>query len=126
LIEVSPSFDFIGSVKLRLAPAQPDATGTITTNGPPVTVTTAPGQNANYTLQATGGQQLTLHFTNNTIGKVYVELVKPNGASQTFYMSSAASFDTPAFVVPNPGTYTIRINPYRTNAGSVTFSVTSP
>lgn len=125
-VTVTPSFDFTGSITLRLAPAPPDATGTITTNGPPVTVTTAPGQNANYTLQATSGQQLSLHFTNNSIGKIYVELVKPNGVSQTFHLNSASSFDVPAFVVPNSGTYTIRINPYRTNAGSVTFSVTSP
>ena len=125
-VSVTPSFDFTGSVTLRLLPAPPDVAGTVTTNGPPVNVTTAPGQNASYTLPAVSGQQLTLHFTNNTIGKMYVEVVKPNGITQSFTLSSASSFNTPAFTVPNSGTYTIRINPYRTNAGSVTFSVTSP
>lgn len=123
---VIPNFDFTGSVTLRLLPAPADLTGSVTTNGSPVTVTTAAGQNASYTLQAVGGQQLTMHFTNNTTGRIYVEIVKPNGSSQSFHVNSASSFDTPAFIVPNPGTYTIRINPYRTNAGSVTFSVTSP
>lgn len=125
-ILVTPSFDFTGSITLRLLPAPADLTGTVTTNGSPVTVTTAAGQNASYTLQAVSGQQLTMHFTNNTTGRMYVEIVKPNGSSQSFHINSASSFDTPAFTVPNPGTYTIRINPYRTNAGSVTFNVTSP
>ena len=125
-VSVTPSFDFIGSIVLRLLPAPPDITGTINTNGSPVTLTTAPGQNASYTLQATSGQQLTMHFTNNTIGKIDVEIVKPNGMSQSFYMSSASNFDTSTLLIPNSGTYTIRINPYRANAGSVTFNVTSP
>lgn len=125
-ISVTPSFDFTGSITLRLLPAPPDVNGTISTNGPPVTVTTAPGQNAGYTLQAIGGQQLSLHFTNNTIGKIYVEVVKPNGVTQGFHINSANSFDTPALLIPTSGTYTIRINPYRTASGSVTFNVTSP
>ena len=125
-VVVAPNFDFTGSVTLRLLPAPADLTGSVTTNGSPVTVTTAAGQNASYTLPAVAGQQITIHFTNNSTGRIYVEIVKPNGSSQSFHVNSASSFDTPAFIVPNPGTYTIRINPYRTNAGSVTFSVTSP
>jgi hypothetical protein len=125
-ISVTPRFDFTGSVTLRLLGAPPDITGTIAPNGGPINLTTAPGQNASFILQGTTGQQLTLHFTNNTIGKINVEMISPTGTSQTFHVNAGSNFDLPTQVLPTPGTYTIRIDPYRTNAGTVTFSVTSP
>ena len=125
-IFINPDFDFTGSVTLRLLPGQSDITGTVTPNGPPVNLSTSPGQNASLTVQANGGQQLTLHFTNNTIGKISVELIKPNGSSLTFHVDSASNFDVPTVVIPSSGTYTLRIDPFRTSAGTVTFSVTSP
>ena len=125
-ILVTPNFDFTGSVTLRLLPSLPDITGSITANGASVNLTTVPGQNAVYTIQGTSGQRLTLHFTNNTIGKMYVEIISPTGSSQGFHVNGGSSFDVPTQVLPLPGTYTIRIDPYRTAAGSVTFSVTSP
>lgn len=125
-ISVIPRFDFTGSVTLRLLGAPPDITGAITPDGSPVNLTTSPGQNASFTLQGTTGQQLTLRFTNNTIGKINVEMISPTGTSQAFHVNAGSNFDVPTQVLSTPGPYTIRIDPYRGNAGSVTFSVTSP
>jgi YD repeat-containing protein len=126
-IFVNPNFDFIGSVTLRLSNSQPDITGTtLTVNGPPVSFSTVPGQNAVYTVEGSSGQQLTLHFTNNTMGKIIVEVIRPDDSPLSFHVNSGASFDMPTFVLPFAGTYKIRIDPYRNNTGSVTFNVTSP
>ncbi len=124
---VDPLIDYTGSVTTRLYDLPPDVTSTITPNGPPVNVTTTtPGQNANLTFNGTTGQQVTIHVTNNTVGKITIELFRPTGVCQTYHLSSGSSFDLPVQTLPTPGAYSIRVNPWRANTGSVTVSVTSP
>jgi hypothetical protein len=124
---VDPLIDYTGSVTTRLYDIPPDVTGPITPNGPPVNVSmTTPGQNASLTFNGTTGQQVTIHVTNNTVGKIKIELFRPTGICQTYYLSSGGSFDLPVQVLPTPGTYSILVNPWRANTGSVTVSVTSP
>lgn len=124
---VDPLLDYTGSVTTRLYDIPPDVTGTITPNGPPVNVTTTtPGQKATLTFSGTTGQQVTIHVTNNTVGKITIELLRPSGVCQVYHLSSGSSFDLPVQTLPTPGTYSIRIDPWRANTGSVTVSVTSP
>jgi YD repeat-containing protein len=124
---MDPNSDYTGGLTLRPYDVPPDVTGTITPNGPAVTVTAAaPGQNATLTFNGTTGQQLTIHVTNNTIGKVSIEVMRPTGVHQTFHRVNGGSFDLPIQSLPTPGTYSISVNPWRANTGSVTLSVTSP
>jgi YD repeat-containing protein len=124
---MDPFLDYLGGLTLRAYDVPPDLTDNITVNGPAVNLTTtAPGQNATLYFNGTTGQQVTIHVTNNTIGKLSVEVIRPLGIHQTFYRTSGGSFDLLIESLPTPGTYSISINPWRANTGSVTISVTSP
>ena len=128
-VTVDPSFDFTGGVTVRLFDVAPDLTGTLTINGPPVTLTTtSPGQNAKLTMDGTTGQQVTLHITNNTVGKITIEITKPSVSELplTYCLDSGASFDLTPVVLPTSGTYRVSVNPWRANMGTVTISATSP
>jgi YD repeat-containing protein len=126
-VVVDPFSDYTGSVTTRLWDVPADVTATITPNGPPVTVTTTtPGQNAVLTFNGATGQQVTIHVTNNTVGAVTIEFLRPTGAYHSFYLTSGGAFDIPVQALPTPGAYSIIINPDRANTGSVTVSVTSP
>jgi hypothetical protein len=107
----------------------PDLTGTLTINGPPVTLTTTTaGQNALLMMDGTTGQQVTLHITNNTVGKITIEIKKPSVSELplTYCLDSGASFDLTPVILPTPGAYRISVNPWRANTGTVTISATSP
>lgn len=126
-ITVDPEFDTIGGATLRLFPVPPDVTGTISINGPPVNITTTtPGQNAVLTFDGATGEQVTVRVTNNTIGKMIVELTRPTGFQQTYFIESGSSFDLPVQALPTPGTYRLLINPFRTNTGTATINLISP
>ena len=126
-VVVDPFSDYTGSVTTRLWDVPADVTSAVTINGPPVTVTTTtPGQNATLTFNGATGQQVTIHVTNNTVGAVTIEFLRPTGAFHTVYLTSGGTFDLPVQSLPTPGAYQIVINPDRANTGSVTVSVTSP
>jgi hypothetical protein len=128
-VVVRSNFDFTGGVTVRLFDVAPDLSGTLTINGPPVTLTTtSPGQNAKLTMDGTTGQQVTLHVTNNTVGKITIEITKPSQSELpfTYCLDSGASFDLTTVVLPTPGAYRISVNPWRANTGTVTISATSP
>ncbi|HET6978761.1 MAG TPA: IPT/TIG domain-containing protein [Pyrinomonadaceae bacterium] len=126
-VVVDPILDYTGSVTTRLYDIPPDVTGTITLNGPAVNVTaTTPGQNATLTFDGTTGQQVTIHVTNNTVGKITLELYRPTGVCQVYHLSEGGSFDLPLQTLPTPGTYKLSINPWRANTGSVSINLTTP
>ncbi len=104
-----------------------DVTGTLTINGPSVSVTiTTPGQNARLTFSGTASQQVTVRLTSNTIGTVTVKLFKPDTTALTSTTSNAANFNLATQTLPTTGTYTVVVDPSGTNTGSLTVSVTSP
>lgn len=128
-VSVRPNFDYTGGVTVRLFNVAPDLTGTLTINGPPVTLaTTTPGQNAKLTMDGTTGQQVTLHISNNTVGKITIEIMKPSVSELplTYCLDSGASFDLTPVVLPTPGAYRVSVNPWRANMGTVTISATAP
>jgi hypothetical protein len=124
-----------GSLTETLYNVDPDLSGSIAVNGQAVTVTTtAPGQNAQYTFTGAVGQQITVHATANSMtggtgfnwGYVTVKLVDPNGVTLTSVWSRDASFNLQTQTLSVQGLYTVVIDPYDANVGTVTISVTNP
>ena len=54
--------------------------------------TTVPGQNATVTFSGTTAQQITVTFTNNSMGTVTAKLFKPDGSQLTSMTSSGSNF----------------------------------
>src|SRR5262249_17047267 len=91
-ILINPWDTSTGSVTITLNDVPADATGTLTVGGSPLTLTTTvPGQNAMPVFSGTSGQQVSVGFTNNTMGTVTVTLLKPDGTSLTSTTSSGSS-----------------------------------
>src|SRR5260370_41494290 len=62
----------VGSETLQLSSVPTDVTGTITIDGPSVTITTtAAGQKANLTFSGTAGQKIVLNLTGGTYNSCY-------------------------------------------------------
>ncbi len=123
---LNPYGAYTGSATLTLYGVV-DVTGTLTINGPSVSVTiTTPGQNARLTFSGTANQQTTVRVTSNTIGTVTVKLLKPDNTVLTSTTSSSVSFNLATQTLPTTGTYTVVVDPSGTNTGSLTVSVTSP
>ena len=117
-----PSGAYIGSATLTLYDVT-DVSGTITPGGPPVTATiTTLGQNAQYTFAGTAGQRISLLMTAVTTS-CNVNIYKPDGAILAgFYNPGSGSFiDTQT--LPATGTYTILVDPFFANTGSMTLTL---
>jgi len=125
-ILVNPWDTSTGSVTLTLNDVPADATGTLTIGGPSLTLTTTvPGQNAMPIFAGTSGQQISVGFTNNSMGTVTATLLKPDGTSLTSITSSSASFGLPTQTLPVTGTYSIKIDPSGASVGSITVTVSA-
>jgi hypothetical protein len=126
---VDPSSINTGQANLTLYVFD-DVTGTLTINGPTVTVTTTiPGQRGLLTFPGTATQQITIRLTSNTIGTVAVRVRKPDGTVQVTTSASGSAFNVPQQTLAATGTYTVEIdpnNPLPINTGSITVGVTSP
>ena len=120
----------IGSETLQLASVPADFTGSIAIGGAAVQVPTtgslAAGQNAYLTFSGTAGQAVTVQASNNTISPVYVTLFDPSNNFVTAYYYGGSSFSLHSSSLPSTGTYTIKIDPQGSGAGSMTVTVTSP
>jgi hypothetical protein len=126
-ILVDPQGTNTGSITLTLSQ---DVTGTMTINGPAVTVNlTRPGQNARLTFGGTVGQRVSLGMTDVTIGTStccgsQVSISTPDGTvlvSPTFIGTNGGTLDTPP--LPATGTYTILVDPGGTSTGSITLTL---
>jgi YD repeat-containing protein len=123
-ILVDPASTYAGSITLTLST---ELIGTLTINSPASTVSlNRVGQNARYTFSGTGGQPVTVHVTNNTIGTVTVTLLNSAGTTLKTATSSLSSFNLATQTLATTGTYTITINPSGINPGTLNVSVTSP
>ena len=123
-----------GSFTATLYSVDQDLSGTVTVNGQSVNVTTtAPGQNARYTFMLASTQQITVRVTGNTMnggtgyywGYATVRLLDPNGTELTNTWSRDASFNLSPQTLP-AGTYTVVVDPYEANWGTLYISVTNP
>lgn len=104
-----------------------DFNGTITPDGPPVTVSlTTSGDNANLTFEGTVGQRVSVNLTNVSIGtssccSTWASIKKPDGSNLVapkFFGTAGGFLDTVALT--SSGTHTIFIDPQGSSTGSVT------
>jgi hypothetical protein len=104
-----------------------DTTGTVTVGGAAgvVTISTR-GQNGQVTFTGTNGQQVTVHITNNSIaGTTTVKLLNPSGGTLTS-TGGTGSFNLATQTLSTTGTYTITVDPFAANTGSLSVNVTNP
>ena len=129
---VSPTNDYTGNVTLRLYDVPADISATIQTDGPPVNITTsAPGQNATLVFSGVTGQPVKIRVANNTVGKVTIQVIKPWASplwwqNLTYYLTSESTFEIPVQILHSPGNYSIFIDPWEGNKGSVSVSIATP
>jgi YD repeat-containing protein len=121
---VDPTNTSTGSATLTLYDVPADVTGTITPGGSAESVTmSTPGQNAQLTFSGTVDQRVSLRITGVTLNGnswVNVYIRKPDGTNlaSTTFDSSGGFIDVKT--LPVTGTYTVVIDPYKTNTGGVT------
>jgi YD repeat-containing protein len=104
-----------------------DITGTITPGGSPVTVTTTvPGQDARLTFTGTANQHVSLLSTSVTTS-TYLNLVQPNGTTQTDILSAVGCSNPGCFMdtqtLATSGTYTIWVQHNNSTPGSETLKL---
>lgn len=110
-----------GSIDVTIYDVPPDFTGTIAIGGPPVTVTTtAYGQNASLTFSGVANNRLYVKYTGGTFpSNAGVYIYRPSGAS-IGENNVGGSQDWDTRVLPETGTYTIKIDPYNDGTGQLT------
>jgi YD repeat-containing protein len=124
---VDPLNTSLGSMTLKLYDVPADDTGTITAGGSASTVTTTTsGQNGSRTFSGTANQRISLRITGVSVtGNSWVTIVirNPNGSqlTSTTVDSSGGFIDTKTLATT--GTYTIFVDPYQSNTGSVTLTL---
>lgn len=124
---VDPLNTASGSMTLNLWDVPADDTGTITAGGSAVTVTTTTsGQNGSRTFSGTVDQRISLNITGVSVtGNSWVSITirKPDGSllTTTTVDSSGGFIDTRTLTAT--GTYTIFVDPYQSNTGSVTLTL---
>lgn len=117
-----PSGAYVGSATLTLYDVT-DVTGTITPGGPSVTATiTTLGQNARYTFAGTAGQRMSLLMTTVTTS-CNVNIYKPDGAVLAGYSNPGSGAFIDSQTLPATGTYTILVDPFFANTGSMTLTL---
>jgi len=126
-LKVDPNGANSGTTTLNLHDVPADTTGTVTVGGSAVPVTlSTPGQNGSLTFSGTASQQVTVRITGNTMGYVTVKLLKPDGSQLTSSFAGSSSFDLATQTLPVTGTYTVVVDPYQWNIGTLNVAVTSP
>ena len=126
-VVVDPKYTSTGTASVTAYVVPADVTGALVINAPAVPVTlTGIGQQARISFPAAGGQSVTVRVTDNTVGQATVRLLRPNGTWQTYATSGNGSFNLPAATLASAGTYTVLVDPYDLNTGSLSVQVTSP
>jgi YD repeat-containing protein len=126
-IFIDPQSNTTGGVTVKVN-GDPDVTGTITPGGSAVTVTTtAPGQDARLTFSGTANQRVSLLATNVTYS-AYVNLVQPNGTTQTtMLIASGCGTGSICFMdtqtLATSGTYTLWVQHTGAGFGSATLQM---
>jgi len=103
-----------------------DITGSTSINGGTtgVTITTL-GQNGLFTFSGSSGQAITVRVTSNSIGCMFVSVIKPAGGGTSTASDCANSFNF-GVNLTTTGTHTLKIDPQGSRTGSVTVEVTLP
>jgi len=127
-ILADPAFNKEFGATLTLYEVPPDATGPITINGPAVPLNLTPGQNALLTFSVPSTQTVRVDAGNGLGGDNPKNLTVTLLRSDNSVVASATSSSFLVVVQQSltPGTYKIKIDPFRGNAGSVNVSAFNP
>jgi YD repeat-containing protein len=127
---INPLGPATGSMTVSINNAA-DVTGAIAVDGPAVnTGTTVPRQDARLTFtNTTANQRVALRVTNVTNPGAYINLVRPDGTSQTFLVISNTPPNQMFFmdtqVLATTGTYTLWVQHIGANFGNETLQLNS-
>jgi hypothetical protein len=137
LIKIDPNLTASGSLTLNLYTVPPDVTVPITVGGAAGTVSLIkPGHNGILTFDAVAGQRVALKGTSNSIDghmwlgcDVWVTIRRPNLAPAHTPSACMGGLGAVPFVdaitLPDPGTYSILVNPDTIAMGSLTLTLYS-
>jgi YD repeat-containing protein len=127
-IVVTPQFiTDTGSLTLALYDVPADVSGTLIVGDPAAALTIAtPGQNAALNFNGTAGQQITVRLSANTLSTVTVSMLAPDGSILTLLTIAAGSFTLPTQTLPATGTYSVKLDPFGANTGSIGLRLTNP
>jgi len=115
-----------GDLTLTLYDVPPDITGSLTINASPQTVTfVAPGQQAFLTFPGTAGLSVTVRGSNNTVACFNNIALTYAGGGSSWAPVCGASF-TLGPVTLATATYTLLLDPDKSNIGSLDIQVTNP
>ena len=125
-LQVNPQGPITGSMTLALA-AQPDVTGTLAIDGPPLTVpVSVAGQRARVTFEAAAGQRVSLRLSEVTIPSSEVSILRPDGTPLIPAVQVGTEGRTlDAIAIPAAGVYTVKVDPSGRATGSVTLSLSA-
>jgi hypothetical protein len=122
---IDPNGASTGSATLQIYDVPPDAGGTITPGGAPVTVaTTVPGQNGRLTFAGTAGQRVSLKISSVSYSAATAQMLDPSGnavGGSVLFGTGGGFVDTRT--LPSTGTYAITVDPPNTTTGSATFTL---
>jgi len=123
---VDPQGTATGNTTVQLNDSS-DITGTINTDGTPLTVSMGLGQDARYTFVATAGQRVALRVTNVTTPGATVLLMQPGNFTQASFSISnnpaGQLFFMDTQTLAAAGTYTIWLRHSVANTGNVTLQL---
>lgn len=103
-----------------------DISGSVSVNGTPLSVTVnVPGQNARITFSGTAGQVVSLATSSVSIQAGEIDIQQPNGTSLSPSWFGAPSGLIDVLQLPVSGTYTISLDPYLANVGSLVLTLSS-
>jgi len=115
-----------GSVTVQVKSSPADVTGTISVDGAAVTVATTVDQDVRLTFSGTAGQRVALTATNVTNPSATVNVLAPDGSTQTSMgIWSGGSFNSSTVTLPATGTYTVWVQHYYTYFGRETLQLSS-
>jgi hypothetical protein len=123
-IILDPNASYTGSLTFTLYDVASDITGTITSGGSAVTVTTTtPGQNAMLTFNGTTGHRVSLVMSGVTISSSGVVIRKPDGTTLVSTSVGTSGGFIDAQTLPATGAYTIFVDPSSLATGSMTLTL---
>ena len=135
-VYVDPTAYYTGSVTLQLFSTGDVPISGLTIGGPPVSVgPNLPGQDFIGTFTGTGGQQISLNVTADSIPSAIVYIIPPGGTVNSngtvTNPTASGQFGTSGGIIshvtlPTTGTYSVYVDPTAYYTGSVTLTLTSP
>ena len=126
-IAIDPYLAHQGNATLTLSE---DHSGTIVINGPTVTKTFNPGQNALFTFDGVAGQRVSVGLSGVTIALGHccdignVSILKPDGSTLLAPLAfRTVGQGTPTVILPVSGTYSILVDPFLGHSGNATVTL---